>query len=47
MYKIFWKYGGNVEEIDEFETEKEAVAMMAEYRIAYGPAAGEMWVKKV
>ena len=38
MYVIRGKYPGCAwEDIDEFETYKEAEKMLAEYRMAYGP----------
>lgn len=37
MYKIRGKYQGQPwEDIDEFDTRKEALAMLDEYRMAYG-----------
>ena len=38
MYKIRGKYPGLPwEDIDEFDTREEALLMLSEYRIAYGP----------
>lgn len=38
MYKIRGKYPGQPwEDIDEFDTRPEALKMLAEYRMAYGP----------
>jgi len=36
MFKILGTYNGKTEEIDETNTEKEAVEALAEYRIAFG-----------
>lgn len=38
MYKVRGKYKGHPwEDIDEFDTLEEAIAMRNEYRIAFGP----------
>ena len=38
MFKIRGKYPGQPwEDIDEFDTRPEALKMLAEYRMAYGP----------
>lgn len=38
MYKIRGKYPGRPwEDIDEFDTRSEALKMLAEYRMAFGP----------
>ena len=38
VYKIMGKYPGQPwEDIDEFDTRPEALKMLAEYRMAYGP----------
>ena len=51
MYYLNWDYNGSVECIDETETERDAVYLANEYRMAYGglgtitidaePAGGE------
>ncbi len=45
MWKIKGRYGdtGDTEVIDEFDTEKEAIAMLGEYRLAYG-SSWTLWV---
>ena len=43
MNYINWKYNGEIETVDEFETRREANAMSAEYRMAYG-YEGEVYV---
>ncbi|KFM92966.1 hypothetical protein DJ90_2944 [Paenibacillus macerans] len=38
VYKIKGKYQDQPwEDIDEFDTEAEAISMLGEYRMAYGP----------
>lgn len=43
MYKIFGRYQGVEEELDSFDTRKEAEAMANEYRTAFG-AGWTIWV---
>ena len=38
MTYIIGSYQGNTETVDEFETRQEALAMMKEYRLAFGPS---------
>lgn len=38
MWRVMGKSRAGTEVIDEFETEKEARAMAAEYRMAFGPS---------
>ena len=45
MYKIVGRCQGEKEEIDEFETIKEAKEMLTEYRIAFGQG-WMLWVEK-
>ncbi len=45
MYLIMGKSKAGTEEIDEFDTRKEALKMLAEYRVAYG-AGWTMWIKR-
>ena len=45
MKYINYRYNGEIETIDEFETYKEARAMLAEYRLAYGYGA-ELWISQ-
>lgn len=46
MYIIMGKYEGcdEAEEIDEFDTRKEALKMLSEYRLAYG-AGWKLWIR--
>jgi hypothetical protein len=46
MYLIMGQYEGrDAEEIDEFDTRKEALQMLAEYQLAYG-SGWRLWVRK-
>ena len=46
MYKIMYQYKDQEpEEVDEFDTKKEAMSMLSEYRMAY-PAGSKLWIKK-
>ena len=50
MFKIMGKLKGcETEEIDEFETKKEADLMLIEYIMAFGGARNgwKLWIKKV
>lgn len=44
MFKIYGKYQGEPREIvDEFDTREEAIEMLSEYRMAYGPE-WKLWI---
>jgi len=46
MYKIMYQFKDQEpEEVDEFDTKKEALLMLREYQIAY-PAGSKLWIKK-
>ena len=45
MKYINYRYNGVTETIDEFETYKEARAMILEYRLAY-PIGSELWISQ-
>lgn len=44
MFTIKGRYRGQTEEIDSFETRKEAVAMLQEYVAAFGPG-WHLWIE--
>ena len=44
MFKIMGKYNGNIEEIDSFDSRREAVQMLGEYRMAFG-SSWELWIE--
>lgn len=41
---VEWTHGG-VEMVDSCESETEAIYLVEEYRIAYGPAAVRVWMQ--
>lgn len=43
MFKIYGKYQGNTEIIEEVDTEEEARELKVEYMIAFGPS-WEIWI---
>lgn len=45
MYKIMGKYQGVTEVVDEADTRPEAQALLAEYRLAFGPK-WTLWIVK-
>ena len=44
MVYIQYRYAGQLETIDEFETRKEARAMLREYRLAYSGTPCELYL---
>ena len=38
VWQVIGRYQGQIEVLDEFDTSLEASKMLAEYRLAYGPA---------
>lgn len=47
MWAIMGASVYGVEEIDSFETRKEALAMLAEYRLAFNGSMGALYLKRV
>jgi len=45
MFKIFGTYQNTTEEIDQFDSKEKAIAMLAEYQLAYG-SGWKLWVSK-
>lgn len=43
MFRVYGKYRGNMELIEEVETEEEAKELKMEYMIAFGPS-WEIWI---
>jgi hypothetical protein len=43
-YLIMGKYRGQIEEIDEAKTRKEAQYLLSEYRLAFG-LGWQLWIK--
>ena len=47
MYKIFARWlNGQSEEVDTADSKEEANILVAEYRMAYGPAALSVWYEE-
>ena len=45
VWRIMGRYCGSTEEVDEFDTFREARDMVKEYRLAFG-AGWSLWVKR-